>query len=419
VHDPSSFRALLPRIDAVLDVFMAVERRTRRRCRPIVGESAQRLLGHRPQVVACNADLAGNRAIEAVSRATTRPPHRPCGQFLACRRRVVLLDEHHPNTTRPCKANFGGLRNLDYGGFKLRWLASTHRTRSRSPVKAKGEVSVPAPKLEGDAAKAVTHRGSHMQIIAAAGSGKTEVVSQRVADLLADGVAPRGIVAFTFTEKASAELKDRITQRVEERLGKSALDLLSGLFVGTIHSYCFRLLQQYVPRYEAYDVLDENQLTAFLAREAHRLELRQLDPQNRLFASIAAFLKNVDVTENELLGVEGMPEPFRSVLTNYLATLERYHLLTYGQQIVRTVEELATADLQAKVHADLRHLIVDEYQDKRDGVLPGLCPRVPPAFVARISTSTRAGTRLRQGRTPRPAYDRRNQSRTRHGTFRG
>lgn len=202
-----------------------------------------------------------------------------------------------------------------------------------------------------------------MQIIAAAGSGKTEVVSQRVADLLADGVAPRGIVAFTFTEKASAELKDRITQRVEERLGKSALDLLSGLFVGTIHSYCFRLLQQYVPRYEAYDVLDENQLTAFLAREANRLELRQLDPNNRLFASIAAFLRSVDVTENELLDADTMPEPFRTVLTSYLATLERYHLLTYGQQIVRTVEELGRAELRAAVYENLRYLIVDEYQD--------------------------------------------------------
>jgi ATP-dependent DNA helicase UvrD/PcrA len=54
------------------------------------------------------------------------------------------------------------------------------------------------PVLEGDALAAVKHRGSHLQIIAAAGSGKTEVVSQRVADLLADGVPPAGIVAFTF-----------------------------------------------------------------------------------------------------------------------------------------------------------------------------------------------------------------------------
>src|SRR5688500_18393833 len=96
-----------------------------------------------------------------------------------------------------------------------------------------------APVLTGDALAAVEHRGSHVQIIAAAGSGKTEVVSQRVASLLADGVSARSIVAFTFTERAASELRDRIAERVEERLGRAALDQLGGLFVGTIHAYCF------------------------------------------------------------------------------------------------------------------------------------------------------------------------------------
>ncbi len=100
-----------------------------------------------------------------------------------------------------------------------------------------------APQLEGDALSAVRHRGSHLQIIAAAGSGKTEVVAQRVADLLCDGVAPVGIVAFTFTERAAAELRHRIAERAEGRMGRAVLDQLGGLFVGTIHAYCFRLLQ--------------------------------------------------------------------------------------------------------------------------------------------------------------------------------
>src|SRR5436853_299317 len=183
---------------------------------------------------------------------------------------------------------------------------------------------VVGPELEGDALAAVEHRGSHLQIIASAGSGKTEVVSQRVVSLLDEGVPARGIVAFTFTERAAEELKNRITRRVEERLGKQALDLLGGLFVGTIHSYCFRLLQQHVPRYETYDVLDDNQLTAFLSREANRLELKQLDPANRLFASIEAFLKGVDVIENELLDPPTMPDPFGTVLPVHDGTLERH-----------------------------------------------------------------------------------------------
>src|SRR5215510_14708328 len=118
------------------------------------------------------------------------------------------------------------------------WLPSKRRKPVEKPVASDG----PVPQLSGQAEAAVRHRGSHLQIIASAGSGKTEVVSQRVADLLTDGVRARSIVAFTFTERAAEELKERIRRRVEERLGAGARDLLGGLFVGTIHAYCFRLL---------------------------------------------------------------------------------------------------------------------------------------------------------------------------------
>jgi DNA helicase-2/ATP-dependent DNA helicase PcrA len=231
------------------------------------------------------------------------------------------------------------------------------------PVAAEDRGVSDTPQLEGEALAAVRHRGSHLQIIAAAGSGKTEVVSQRVADLLADGVAPEGIVAFTFTQRAAKELGQRIARRVEGRLGRAALDRLNGLYVGTIHGYCFRLLQQRVPRYETYDVLDDNQLTAFLSREAKQLDLRQLDPTRRLFASIRAFRTALDVVENELLDVASLPEPLASIMAAHYATLDRYRLLTYGQQVVAAVRELSRPELAAEVHAALRHLIIDEYQD--------------------------------------------------------
>ncbi|HVA73448.1 MAG TPA: UvrD-helicase domain-containing protein, partial [Acidimicrobiales bacterium] len=66
-----------------------------------------------------------------------------------------------------------------------------------------------------------------------------------------------GIVAFTFTKRAAEELAQRIAHRVEGRMGAQALDRLNGLYVGTIHGFCFRLLQQRVPRYETFDVLGE------------------------------------------------------------------------------------------------------------------------------------------------------------------
>lgn len=239
-----------------------------------------------------------------------------------------------------------------------------------------------APRLAGAAKDAVEHRGSQVQIIAGAGSGKTEVVSQRVAALLSEGVPASGIVAFTFTQRAAEELKVRIGRRVEQRLGRAALDRMGELYVGTIHGFCFRLLQQRVPRYETFDVLDDNQLTAFLSREATRLKLKQFDSKNRLFASIKAFREAVDVVENELLDPSTLPEALASALGEYYDSLERHRLLTYGQQVVRAVEELRRPELAASVHAELHHLIVDEYQD------------VNPAQERLIRTLTGPGVEL-------------------------
>ena len=220
-----------------------------------------------------------------------------------------------------------------------------------------------APFLEDQSRGAVDHRGSHIQIIASAGSGKTEVVSQRVVSLLAEGVSAREIVAFTFTERAAKELKSRIATRLEQRLGVEAVDQLSGLYVGTIHGYCFQFLQQYVPRYETFDVLDESQHVAFLCREASHLNIKSVVASNRLFEAIEMFNKSVQVLENELLDPSEMPEPFKSVLEGYLDSLDKYRLLTFGQQIVRSVSALDDPNVAGEIHKSLKHLIVDEYQD--------------------------------------------------------
>ena len=101
---------------------------------------------------------------------------------------------------------------------------------------------VTTPPLSPPQLRAVQHRGTDLQLIACAGSGKTETVAQRVAALIDEDVSPDAIVAFTFTERAALELKDRILKRVKERKGAAFLDRLGPMYVGTIHGYCFRLL---------------------------------------------------------------------------------------------------------------------------------------------------------------------------------
>jgi DNA helicase-2/ATP-dependent DNA helicase PcrA len=221
----------------------------------------------------------------------------------------------------------------------------------------------PVPQLEGEAAAARDYRGGHLQIIASAGSGKTEVVSQRVAALLANEIPASAIVAFTFTERAAASLKARIERCIlaHPKLGQPALDRIGGMFVGTIHSYCFRILQQHVAKYETFDVLDDHRLIAFLTREYNRIGIKQLDGQ--LFKSIATFRTNLEVIENELLEPDQLDAPFREIYETYLDVLEDNRFLTFGQQIARAVKELQRADVYEEIHGPLRHLIVDEYQD--------------------------------------------------------
>jgi DNA helicase-2/ATP-dependent DNA helicase PcrA len=219
------------------------------------------------------------------------------------------------------------------------------------------------PELEGEAADAVAHRGSHLQIIAAAGAGKTEVVSQRVASLL-ETEPPESIVAFTFTEKAARELKERIRQRVTAKLGAGATDHLGRLYVGTIHGYCFRMLQMYVPRYETYTPLDSNQLVNFLYREGTQLKLKQRFGGGKIFQGIQTFLRNVDVVENELIDPSAIPDgEFKTTLMDFYDRLDAYRFMSFGTQIVRAVEALSDPEVHQQITSDLRHLIVDEYQD--------------------------------------------------------
>jgi DNA helicase-2/ATP-dependent DNA helicase PcrA len=210
--------------------------------------------------------------------------------------------------------------------------------------------------------KVITHRGGHLQVIACAGAGKTEAISRRVSSLIEEGVEPAQIVAFTFTERAAESLKHRITKRIADAKGQEFLDRLGPMFIGTIHAYCLRLLQDHVPEFGNFDVLDENRLAGLLSREHRRLELSKLGTQH--WRPIFDFLRNADVMENELL--DPLPlkgTPFGDCYLAFKQTLYRYHFLTYGLLISAAVKALNRPEVLERVHGPLRHLIVDEYQD--------------------------------------------------------
>jgi DNA helicase II / ATP-dependent DNA helicase PcrA len=216
--------------------------------------------------------------------------------------------------------------------------------------------------LSPEQAQVVTHRSGDLQVIACAGSGKTESISRRVAALIGEGTEPASIVAFTFTERAAAELKERITRRVAERMGDVFRDRLGPMFVGTIHAYCFRILQDHVPEYGNYDVLDENRHAGFLSREFRRLGLSRLKAKH--WAPIRDFMRTVDIIGNEGIPVTALAGiPLGECYEAYRASLQRYHFLTFGLLITSALEALERPGVFARVHGPLRHLLVDEYQD--------------------------------------------------------
>ncbi|MFO0905710.1 MAG: ATP-dependent DNA helicase [Pirellulales bacterium] len=216
--------------------------------------------------------------------------------------------------------------------------------------------------LSPEQEKVVHHRGGHLQVIACAGAGKTEAISRRVASLILEGVEPAQITAFTFTERAASALKTRINRRVAQAKGPAFLDRLGPMFVGTIHAYCLHMLQDHVPEFGNFDILDENRLAGLLSREYRRLGLSKLGDTH--WRPIADFLRNADIVENELIPAKRFAKsPFGECYIAYRKMLARYHFLTYGSLISEAVAALSRPDVFARVHGSLRHLIVDEYQD--------------------------------------------------------
>src|SRR3954471_5673251 len=105
-------------------------------------------------------------------------------------------------------------------------------------------------------AEAIASVDEPLQIIACAGSGKTQVISQRIAAILAQpGVDPRNVIAFTFTEKAAAELKERILSIIETERGE--ITGLAEMYIGTMHGYALDMLQRLVPDTFKFSVLTD------------------------------------------------------------------------------------------------------------------------------------------------------------------
>ncbi len=216
--------------------------------------------------------------------------------------------------------------------------------------------------LSEDQERAVKSEARHIRILAGAGAGKTETLTRRILYLiLYKDVNPEEIVAFTFTEKAAQSMKSRIYLRVMQIMGEDYAAKLGKMYIGTIHSYALRILQDYF-NYGNYDVLDEKQEMAFIMRRGFEIGIRNL-PGIWYPDQCSGFVDAVNVVYDELIPREKIKEKnpeFYAVLEKYECMLDKYHKLTFGRLIYLAVQKI-------KEHPEklpkISHLIVDEYQD--------------------------------------------------------
>jgi DNA helicase II / ATP-dependent DNA helicase PcrA len=210
--------------------------------------------------------------------------------------------------------------------------------------------------------QAVLHTGSPLLIVAGAGSGKTKVLTTRIAYLLAErDVHPAQIMAITFTNKAAAEMKHRVSALVGRRA--------NAMWVFTFHAMCVRIMRRDAKHlglsssFSIYDQDDSRRLVSLVARDL------DLDPKRYSARGLAAQISNL---KNELLDPDDasgrattdFERRVAEVYHGYQRRLEEANALDFDDLIMRTVELLTVfPEVAEHYRRRFRHVMVDEYQD--------------------------------------------------------
>ena len=209
---------------------------------------------------------------------------------------------------------------------------------------------------------AVAHHGGPLLVVAGAGSGKTRVLTRRIAYLMAErNVAPFEILAITFTNKAAGEMKERVAALVGNRA--------KAMWVSTFHSACVRILRQeavklgYSNTFTIYDQADSLRLIQLVMKDLN------LDPKRYSARAVQSLISNA---KNELQGpadyLDGTHNHFEQTAAEVYAIYQKRlggaNAMDFDDLIMKSVELLRRfPDSRARYRSRFRHVLVDEYQD--------------------------------------------------------
>jgi ATP-dependent DNA helicase UvrD/PcrA len=219
----------------------------------------------------------------------------------------------------------------------------------------------PTDGLNPDQLDAVVHGGGPLLVVAGAGSGKTRVLTHRIAHLIDEGVHPGRILAITFTNKAADEMR----QRVEALVGP----IVRSMWVSTFHSACVRILRANADRlgyprsFSIYDQADAVRLTGYVIRDL-ALDAKRFPPRG--VHAVISLWKNELVDPDTAAGrAENIFDRKRAdIYREYQARLLKAGAMDFDDLLVNTVRLFREhPDVLESYRQRFEHILVDEYQD--------------------------------------------------------
>lgn len=211
--------------------------------------------------------------------------------------------------------------------------------------------------------EAVSEINRSLQIIACAGSGKTEVISCRIANILQSrpDVKPENIVAFTFTNKAAESMKTRIARAI----GTDAACDPDKIYIGTIHGFCYLLLNTYTDQFLDFRILDTVKEHLFVARYCSECGMRDLElelyPRN-----VNLFLQCIDKMIDDYSNADSWTQKQREVLDKFINCMYRRKYIDFSLMIFETIRQIEENQRVKEYLSQIKYLVVDEYQDVND-----------------------------------------------------